>query len=360
MKILHVAFMKEASSGIVNQMSWEQEAAIKLGILWKSILFVQKPNGLQDSKIVEVWHKQEGSNLLTWFELRKAYYRWLEKKAVDFDVILLRHSLCDPYEYFFIKKIKKPVYLIHHTLEIEELLSYNNGIKSKIKSLIETSFGRKAINCSNGVIAVTKEIFYYENSRVNGKFKKEIIYPNGIFGEHNSIVDERRGEVPEIVFIASYFHAWHGLDLLLNDMNKSKSNFILHIIGEVSIKDKYILEQDSRVILHGHLNNAEINQLMAKMWIGLASFGLFRKGMKEACTLKVREYLNYGLPVYSGHVDIFPSDFKYYKIGEPKFEDILNYAKEMKIESKQNVISSAKTYIDKECLLRALYNIIRE
>lgn len=41
MKILHAAYMKDASSGIVNQMYWEQEAAKELGISWKSILFVQ-------------------------------------------------------------------------------------------------------------------------------------------------------------------------------------------------------------------------------------------------------------------------------------------------------------------------------
>ncbi|MFX8895379.1 glycosyltransferase family 1 protein, partial [Acinetobacter baumannii] len=87
-------------------------------------------------------------------------------------------------------------------------------------------------------------------------------------------------------------------------------DFILHIVGDVSVEDELLAKKDSRVILHGPLTNIEISQLMSKMWIGLASFGLFRKRMKEACTLKVREYLNYGLPIYSGHKDIFPEEFE--------------------------------------------------
>ncbi|WP_032024673.1 glycosyltransferase, partial [Acinetobacter baumannii] len=326
MKILHAAYMKDASSGIVNQMYWEQEAAKELGISWKSILFVQNPNGFHNNEIVTVCNDIMGGELKKWFKAKKSYYSWLEGIMQEYDVLIIRHSLCDPFEPFFIRKMIKPVYIMHHTFEIDELYSYNYGVKTKIKSLMEIYFGKKSISYSKGIVAVTKEIFLYENSRVNGKFKKEIVYPNGIISQHDIILDDRNDNIPEIVFIASYFNGWHGLDLLLHNLSSINDDFILHIVGDVSVEDELLAKKDSRVILHGHLNNIEISQLMSKMWIGLASFGLFRKGMKEACTLKVREYLNYGLPIYSGHKDIFPEEFEYYKFGEPKFVDILSFA----------------------------------
>ncbi|MFH4377532.1 glycosyltransferase family 1 protein, partial [Acinetobacter baumannii] len=76
------------------------------------------------------------------------------------------------------------------------------GVKTKIKSLMEIYFGKKSISYSKGIVAVTKEIFLYENSRVNGKFKKEIVYPNGIIRQHDIILDDRNDNMPKIVLMA--------------------------------------------------------------------------------------------------------------------------------------------------------------
>ncbi|MDT1832621.1 glycosyltransferase family 4 protein, partial [Acinetobacter baumannii] len=86
--------------------------------------------------------------------------------------------------------------------------------------------------------------------------------------QHDIILDDRNDNIPEIVFIASYFNGWHGLDLLLHNLSSINDDFILHIVGDVSVEDELLAKKDSRVILHGHLNNIEISQLMSKMWIG--------------------------------------------------------------------------------------------
>lgn len=88
----------------------------------------------------------------------------------------------------------------------------------------------------------------------------------------------------------------------------------------------------------------------------MASFGLYRKGVKEGSTLKVREYFNYGLPVYSGHTDIFPTDFKFYYTGEAKINNILNFSQEMSQYSKEYIRDEAITYIDKKNILSNLHN----
>lgn len=356
MKVLHSALMKYASSGILNQMTWELEAAKKLNLDWEVILYVQDYDENKSSKIIKQW---EGNSTLNWIKFRQDYYTWLLEQSVFFDVLVLRHSISDPFQAAFMKKIKKPVYLVHHTLEVQEILS-DNSIKSTIKGRIEKYFGKISLDSAQGVVAVTDEIFNYENKRVKNKFKDKIIYPNGIHYSDNKIKDYRQSDIPELIFVASYFSTWHGLDLLLNALKNTSEKFILHIVGNLNCIDEQLAKKDERIVLHGHLSQSEIQELISRMWLGLSSFALFRQHMQEACTLKVREYLKNGLPVYSGYKDVFCNNFPYYRIGEPNFDNILEYARKMRYESKEEISNLSKHYIDKEILLKNFYFSLEE
>ena len=356
MKILHSALMKHASSGILNQMTWEQEAAKQLNLDWDVILYVQKYKKNVPSNIIKQWN---GLSSLEWVKFRQDYYKWLLAQSEIYDVLVLRHSLSDPFQAAFLKKINKPAYLVHHTLEVQEILSYR-GIKSKAKSIVEKYFGKLSLDNAQGIITVTDEIFNYENLRVKNKFKNKIIYPNGIVYDGKKNDDKRQNEIPELIFIASHFSSWHGLDLLLDELKITSEKFILHIVGNLNYIDEQKAMQDQRIVLHGHLSHNEMQELMSKMWLGLSSFALFRQNMKEACTLKVREYLKNGLPVYSGYKDVFPESFPYYKVGEPNFKAILNYARKMRHKTKEEISNSSRKYIDKEILLKNIYFSLQE
>jgi hypothetical protein len=83
--------------------------------------------------------------------------------------------------------------------------------------------------------------------------------------------------------------------------------------------------------------------------------------MREACTLKVREYLANGLPVYAGHVDSgLPINFPYFFTGPPRIPEILEYARRVRNVDRVSVSSEAKSFIDKEALLLKLYNALNE
>lgn len=356
MKVLHAASMKECSIGILNQMVWEQDAAIELKILWDVKIFVPNDKQYGDNSNVIVKAKKN-SHEYTNLEFRREYYEWLFSQENNFDCFVLRYNSFDYQQLMFIKKIKKPVYLVHHTLELPELKS-GKTVKSKVQYFLELLIGQYSIRAAKGTIAVTEEIFNYEISRVPNIFKNKIIYSNGIMYHKNFQVLDSRGDIPEIVFIASYFYEWHGLDLLLNDLKKTQENFKLHIVGSVSENDIRLINFDSRVILHGQLNEQHINKIMQKSWIGLGSFALYRKEMHEACTLKVREYLRSGLPVYSGHHDMFEESFQYYKYGKPHFESILKYCYSMRKIEKAKVSYESEPYISKVNLLKELYQIV--
>ncbi|NHB56937.1 glycosyltransferase family 4 protein [Acinetobacter sp. 194] len=351
MKFLHTAMMKSESSGILNQMYGESISARDIGADYKVKIFTEDTSiASKYSEILEVYRPKKKNKILRWIEFRKAYFNWLESQQDEIDCFVLRHSLYDPLQLSFLKRVKKPVYLVHHTKEIEELRTY--GLKGKILSIVETVAGNQSLQHCTGIVAVTNELIEYEKQRINDPDKKSILYSNGIFFEKKEIIDHRKPETLEMLFVASYFYDWHGLDLLIESVQKSShQNILVHLVGKITDTDQLAIQNDPRFICHGHLSSDAIAQIGQSCVIALGSFALYRKNLKEGSTLKVREYLSLGLPVYSGHVDMFPDDFKFYKFGELRIDDIIDYANEMMSYPKAVIRDSSENYISKLILL---------
>lgn len=359
MRVTHAAFMAHYEPGVLQQMEWENAAAFELGLSWKARLFVPADSGYPDTETVvgDADSAGKGSFSLVgrlgrWARLRRNYYRWLAQEVRECDVLLLRHSVSDPFQYFFLRQVKKPVFSVHHTMEVPELRG-NGGLTSRIRTSAEAIFGSASIKHVSGLVGVTKEIAEYELKRARLE-KISLVYPNGIFSK-GCLARFRKSEVINIAFVASNFLPWHGLDLLLSDLPRTSENFVLHVIGRVGARDLSVASLDRRVVLHGLLNSADLLHVLEGCDVGLASFALNRKGMKEACTLKVREYLAAGVPVYSGHRDVFPSDFVYYKEGPPTFAEILKFVRQVRAAPRVKIAQEAAEFIQKERLLRRFY-----
>lgn len=363
MRILHSAVMFSYSSGIYKQMRDEQDAALKIGCNLTVKIF--SPIGVYPAhNIVHFASFSKNNiklfNLYNWVLFKREYYEWLLSVQNSYDVFIIRYSVHDPYLYEFMQEVKLPVYFIHHTLELPEL--YSMGFVGKFRYIFDKYMGARSLPLAKGLIAVTDEIFDFECSRLGSDvlMNKGFIYPNGVMLNDSNLLLDKRTDIPELIFVASYFFEWHGLDLLLDNLKNNSENFILHIVGVVNDNDKKIACNDRRVIFHGEKNNSEIEEISQSCWLGLTSFALNRKGMEQACTLKVREYLSLGLPVYSGHLDVFPQDFLFYKKGSPSFSDIITFAKEVRNVSKIDVVQQSKPYINKEDLVYKLVNYIEK
>lgn len=368
MKILHSAALLSPSSGMLKQMLWEQEASKNLHYHWNTVMYCPSgdnntfiPDDLQ--KICKfdtnIFHSSDTKRIVkiqNWLKLRQNYYKWLALQ--DCDVYLLRYYVHDYLQYQFIKTIKKPVFLIHHSFEIPEL-ALPNTFSAYIRSCSENFIGKLSLNAAFGLIGVTPEILRYEQNRLGKKAKQTqncLIYPNGFnFKNHQIPLDNRDSSDINILFLATNFDPWHGLDLLIQELKSTNAHFTIHIVGKISIFEKCELESDTRVRLHTSLTSKEIGDLASICDIGLSSFALMRKNMEQACTLKVREYLSNGLPVYSGHKDIFPDDFIFYKYESLNLERMLTYARSMKKYSRNEIILQSTGYIDKESLVKNLY-----
>lgn len=361
MKILHSACLLRPSMGILKQMEEEAFAVKKMDINWTVNFFVPKGQEIQSNVILEAkWTNSKYLNnivykFFSWFMIRIEYYLWLLKQK-DVDVILIRYSVHDIFQLIFLLVSNKPIFLVHHTLEEPELYM-NKNVIGRIRYFAEKIIGKFCIKYCYGIIGVTNEIIRYEIDRGGIPNKLAYIFPNGV-NVNNSLknIEEPSSGIKKILFVASEFSEWHGLDLIFLDMKDNEDNFELHLVGKLLPVDYDYAVQDSRVILHGVKNREFIEKLSNECHIALGSFALERKNMNEACTLKVREYLSLGLPVYSGHKDVFPVDFKFYVMGNPSIKDIINFSNQCSIYTRNDIINDSKNYIDKACIVKKLFN----
>ncbi len=360
MKILHSALMKNFASGIVNQMYDEYISAKDIGVVDFDVK-IFSPYQTVSPKFENLFNFYNISNntskLLSWIEFRKAYYSWLKEKESEIDIYILRYSAYDFLQYYFIKNSKKPVYLIHHTKELDELRSL--GVKGHFLSIIDEFFGNKSIRASAGIIGVTEEIIEYEKNRINCSDKRSFLYPNGIKIKNYNLKD-RRNNIPQFLFVASFFYDWHGLDLLIKAVKDSDQEIVIHVVGKVNDSDYLNMQSDKRFHYHGLLSHDEILNIAEQCWLGIGSLALYRKNMDQACTLKVREYLSMGLPTYSGYSDIFPDTFEFYKFGSVDVEKMISYSAETRSINKKEVVEKAIPYIAKDKIFFRLMNEINE
>lgn len=352
LKILHAAVSMSPSVGVLKQMEWEQQAADELGLSWKTSIHTGE---VFESSVVYTWLNLPMSKFLRYVVLRQRFYKWLLVESKGYDLILLRFSVHDPWQAMLSKKIGYKLLTVHHTKEEPEILGC--GGVGRLKVILERLWGRLTLARVSGYVAVTSEVLAYEQSRVYDQTAKQgFIYSNGIVSGKDELIDERSGDVPELLFVASSFVPWHGLDLVLNEVKNNKSDFILHVVGSVDKNDLELCKKDHRVVTHGQLNSEQLKKLGRRCWCGLSSFALFRKGMNQACTLKVREYLDSGLPVYAGHGDSgLPGKFAFFYHGEVKLDEILAFAKKMRSVTREQVSNAARLHISKSDILANLY-----
>lgn len=358
MRVLHAAALLRPPIGVVNQMQWEQDAALLLQLPWDVRVFC--PQGAMAASGICHYsdHVHAGQlrgvhKAAAWWALRREYYAWLSSQLTDYDVILLRYYPHDPLQLAFLRGASNPVYMVHHALEGPELAGAG-GWMGKLRAALENVLGPKAIRAAAGIIGVTSEIVTYELVRARDEDKPTFIYPNGIMYD-GAIIPDSRTDTPQLLFVASGFAPWHGLDLLLASIHQCQDDFVLHVVGDVSEVDKRAAQGDARIHFHGRLSHDEISALAARCVVGLSSLALDRNGMAEACTLKVRQYLMLGLPVYAGYKDVFPATFPYYRQGPCDVRAILEFAAEHARTSREVISVAAHGYIDKRELLRNMY-----
>lgn len=362
MKVLHLVPLHIPASGIIQQAIAERRAADETSVDWDIRLFtdIDLPAEAESLRIWASPKKKRAQRSSYWLRYvadkiqhRRLLYRWIRNHHHEYDVILLRYTTSDLSRARTLRVISTPVVSMHHTLELPEL-HLVRGYQRLLQVTMERLLGPKNLRAARAIAGVTDEIVDYEIERA-GVSRPTVTFPNGINLGQQPIAVDRRGEVPELLFVASTFVEWHGLDLLLDDLARSEEDFTLHLVGDVEPADLERASRDPRVRIHGRLTKEAIGELIASSWVGLSSFALERKHMSEACTLKVREYLAAGLPTYSGHRDRFPKEAPYYRQGPPRIAQILEYAREMRSTRREDIRQQSAPLLSKANIIEGTH-----
>lgn len=352
-RVLHAAHMRTPMVGVVRQMEYEQVAADELGIAWHSRMFCC---GYEDSAVTV--NAPEGVGYL---QFKQSYYHWLREQVSNYDVVMLRYAKNDIFQYLFVRSCEIPVISMHHTMEVYELIG-NGNIKSRVLAQVEKWTGKLTLGRVSAIAAVTNEIGAHQRARCGNPNKTVIHYGNGaVYGEKPLLTKSIfTSGFHEFIYLSSAFPVWMGLDLLFSAAQQCNSHFNVHIVGKLSKEQEVMLQTDSRFIAHGYMDTVDVDNLMAKCTVGLSTFAIHRKRFTEGNTLKAREYLRAGLPVYAGHRDIFNKNFPYHCDGPADFVAILAFADKMLGVSREAVSEAARPLIEKKRVLDAMYTNLKD
>jgi len=151
---------------------------------------------------------------------------------------------------------------------------------------------------TSGAVFVTYELKERHKHFLNGK--KTAVISNGIDLESFSVLPPPPiGSRPTFVFIGHPRMPWHGIDKIVR-LSRLWPEGLFHIIGPTK---EEIPDAPSNMIFHGFLMKEAYIKILAQSHIAISTLALHRKSMEEACPIKSREYLAYGLPVIAAYKD---------------------------------------------------------
>jgi glycosyltransferase involved in cell wall biosynthesis len=353
MRIAHVSVARAFTPGQIQQLMYEHQRCKDIAETTWDVFAI--------SDSIQTRSYETRVPRIFRFVVLRNFYAWIKIISLrkHYDIILCRHITFDPFVFIFSWFVRNRL-TVHHSIETEELRMVRSGIKGSFASWLETRTGRCAILTSLGVVGVTNEIAVYQSRRVQPA-KPHFCYPNGINTiTLPDIADRRCKNDCNVVFVCGTFSKWHGLDELIDSVEcvaESQSpRFIVHLIGKLFPYQVERIKADrwlsSKFIIYGVLEQKKYLPILEKCDVGLGSFNLGQKGIREAATLKVREYLALGLPVYAGHKDTaLPDDFPYYRNDKCNILQIVSFAFLHKSTSRRSVSGASRDYIDKRRLM---------
>jgi glycosyltransferase involved in cell wall biosynthesis len=154
---------------------------------------------------------------------------------------------------------------------------------------------------AQGLIFVTNELqrsasfAAYEGHRT--------VISNGIVLSQYPILPAPTNPRPRLVFIGTWGQVWQGIDKVVQ-LARLEPGWDFDVIGGQMAIDRAGAEaMPPNITWHGSLDHSSALQVMAGADVGIGTLALHRKGMDEACALKLREYLALGLPVIYGNHD---------------------------------------------------------
>jgi glycosyltransferase involved in cell wall biosynthesis len=212
------------------------------------------------------------------------------------DVVYARHGLAYPGLLRLARRLPTVVEVNGDDLAEFRLLSLRRYWLARLtRSLL--------LRRAAGLVFVTHEL--RDSPSFAGCRRPSAVIGNGIDLSAITPAARAHNSQPRLIFIGHPRTPWHGLEHVA-ELAEAFPGWQVDVIGPDS--EELGRPAPQNLFFHGPLTPADYRPLLAAADAAIGTLGLYRKGMAEASSLKVREYLATGLPVILGHRDTdFPT-----------------------------------------------------
>lgn len=127
------------------------------------------------------------------------------------------------------------------------------------------------------------------------------VIPNAINALQSEPLPPTKNRNPKLVIVATPLATsacWNGVDKLFA-LARRLSAFEFHVVGYSAAH--FAEQAPANLVFHGYLDSEGLSAVYAQSDVGLGTLAAHRKKLEQACSLKTREYLSYGLPVIVGY-----------------------------------------------------------
>lgn len=229
------------------------------------------------------------------------FYRIVSQINKD-DIIVLRYPIADYFLYKSFQLLGRRKFIFeHNTKELNELeLRSKNSYWFRYLFISEKKYGKLLRDRASCLVAVSHDFLTYQQTTYNTITKGKVISNGYSVSQTERRVLQKKDGLNFLMLIGSYAD-WHGLDIMLNALKASipeNPTYKLHVVGTIpeDIRVQAEKELGNHIKFHGHLTAKERYALANECHIGIGALGLTRLGIQVSSSLKVREYLAYGMP----------------------------------------------------------------
>jgi hypothetical protein len=177
---------------------------------------------------------------------------------------------------------------------------------------------RAILSRAAGLACVTHELARSPNF---ASFEKpSIVVGNGVdLGRVPELPSANDGDRGRVAFLGTARQPWHGVDKIAW-LAEQLPETDFDIVGYPPQHVHFPVPPNMTV--HPPLTHAEYEPILARADVAIGTLALHRKNMREACPLKVREYLGHGIPTVIAYEDTdFLDEGQWYLLRLPNDED---------------------------------------
>ncbi len=297
MKIVYFAQISlYKNDGVINKIKNQVEAWLSIGHEVKLIILTSDSNIQLESTALSELNEQGYVKLFRtkslgllpidvlkdWAGLNSTFIEAREHlDSFNPDVVYARYSLYQPF-YRRIGERFKLIVEVNTDFESEYFLLRKEGIKRYLRFLYYKCTNSLFLKSVSGIAAVTNEL----GEKYTGR--PTAVFPNSLKVSDYKISSYKpNSNELSMIFLGTPGMAWHGIDILI-EMAKILNHVKFHIVGYSSTD---LPDVPDNVLLHGFLKKEEYLKYINQSTAAIGTLALHRKKMKEACPLKIREYL---------------------------------------------------------------------